>query len=232
MPNTVGGRVLPQAAIGIISSQARNFERSGIAPTGKTAPIVQQYMDENGMTPHTTQQVGDYQKAFDKAMNEDKRLKMMSDIAAKVAADPNPANIGSFDVALSAYHTGMTVGQIQGMRSGKFSVEMPMAARSLPESIQVGIQHVLNGGELSPEQRANFVDLAKQSRQQAWAEAMTQAKGMGFSRFPQPTPGLPPLGLWPGVVNRQQLTSLAKDHHLSYGEARKQAIAAGMNVQD
>jgi len=232
MTNTVGGRVLPQAAIGIISSQARNFERSGITPTGKTAPIVQQYMYENGMTPHTSQQVADYQKGFDQAMAEDKRLKMMSDLATKVASDPTPENIGSYDAALLAYHMGMTVGQVKGMRSGRDMILMHEKARSLPESMRQAVESWVNGAQLSPEQRANFVDLAKQSRQQAWSEAVAQAKGMGFSRFPQPTLGLPPLGLWPGVVNRQQLTSLAKDHHLSYGDARKQAIAAGMNVQD
>ncbi len=230
--NTVGGRVLPAAAIGIISSQARNYERSGITPTGKTAPIVQQYMQENGMTPHTTQQVADYQKGFDQAMNEDKRLKMMATLAQKVVGDPTPDNIGSYDAALLAYHMGMTVGQVKGMRSGKDMVLMHEKARSLPESLRQAAESWVNGAQLSPEQRENFVDLAKQSRQAAWSEAVTEAKGMGFSRFPQPTPGLPPLGLWPGVVNRQQLTSLAKDHHISYGDARKQAISAGMNIQD
>lgn len=232
LDNTIGGRAIPAAAIGIISSQARNYERSGITPTGKTAPIVQQYMEENGMVPHTTQQVSDYQKGFDQAMAEDKRLKMMSDLAQKVAGDPTPDNIGSYDAALLAYHMGMTVGQVKGMRSGKDMVLLHEKARSLPESLRQAAESWVNGAQLSPEQRSNFVDLAKQSRQAAWSQAVTEAKGMGFSRFPQPTPGLPPLGLWPGVVNKQQLTSLAKDHHISYGDARKQAISAGMNVQD
>ncbi len=230
--NTVGGRALPAAAVGIIAAQARNFERSGIAPTGKTAPMVQEYMAEHGMVPHTAQQVSDYQKGFDLAMSEDKRFKMMDDLQKKVMADPSPENVGSYDAALLAYHMGMTVGQVKGMRSGKDMVMLHEKARSLPESLRTAAEGWVNGAQLSPEQRQNFVDLAKESRKANWNMAVSQARGMGFTRFPQPTPGLPALGVVPGTLDRKALDAVARDHKITYGEARKQAAAAGYSIDD
>jgi len=230
--NTIGGRTLPPQAIGIIAAQARNYERSGIAPSGKTAPIVQQYMAEHGMVPHTTQQVSDYQKGFDNAISEDKRYKVMDDLVRQIVANPDKANVGSLDAAIAAYHMGMTVGQVKNMRSGKDMVQFHLHARSLPEDMQVAFEHWMNGSELSPAQRQNFVDLAKESRKAAWTQAVTQARGMGFTRYPQPTAGLPALGVVPGTINRQGLGAIAKDHQITYGEARKQAAAAGFNIED
>lgn len=229
---SVSGRRVPAQYASQVAAMAADAERNGKAPEGKYSADVQSYMQENGMTLHTAQQVSDYQKMFDVARSEDRRFKLMYDVLKRVKDNPTPDNVGSMDAALLAYHMGMTVGQVKGMRSGRDMVMLHEHARSLPESLRVAAESWVNGSQLSPEQRQNFVDLAEESRKTAWEQAVANARGMQFSYFPQPTPGLPPLSLWPGTLNRTALNAVAKDHSISYGEARRQAIAAGYNIDD
>lgn len=230
--NVIAGRKVNPTYANQIASLARTEERNGQPAPAKLAPDVQAYMAEHGMVSHTTQQVADYQKAFDLAMGEDRRFKVMHDIVKDIQKTPSPANLGSLDAALIAYHMGMTVGQVKGMRSGKDLIQFHTAARSLPEDMQVAFEHWVNGADLSNEQRQNFVNLAETSRASTWQQAVSQARGMGFSRFPDPTPGLPPLQLWTGTMTGKQISSAAKDHGVSYGEVRKQAIAEGYRIDD
>lgn len=229
---TIGGQPVPPGTYKLVEDSARNWERSGVVPNTKLAPLAQSYMNDHGMVPHTTQQVGDMQKGFDAAMAEDRRAKMMYGIWQDVQKKPTKENLGSLDAALIAYHMGMTVGAVKGMRSGKDMMKFHTAARSLPEDMKVAFEHWVNGSELSSQQRENFVNLAMESRKSAWEQAVTQARGMGFTRFPDPTPGLPPMKLWQGTMGKQQIDAAAKDHDMSYGDVRKQAVQEGYRIDD
>jgi len=114
-------------------------------------------------------------KLNDSVQQDEMRYELMKKVWQDV--QKNPENIGSFDAALAAFHMGMTVGQVKGMRTGKDMVKFHVAARSLPEDMQVAFDHWMNGAELSPQQRQNFVELAEEKMQtdrQALANLRTQ----------------------------------------------------------
>lgn len=73
----------------------------------------------------------------------------------------HPENVGSFDAALLAFHMGLTVGQIKGMRSGDQARKLHEQARSMGEDFDVAINKIQNGELLSDEQRSNFLKLAQ-----------------------------------------------------------------------
>lgn len=99
-------------------------------------------------------------KLSDSVQQDEMRYNLMKKVYQDV--QKNPENIGSFDAALAAFHMGMTVGQVKGMRTGRDMVQFHLNARSLPERLQVGLENWMNGAELSPEQRQNFVELAEE----------------------------------------------------------------------
>ena len=136
----------------------------------------------------------------------------------------NPKNVGSFDAALLAFHMGMTVGAVKGMRQGRDLIMMHKQARSLPETMQVAVEHWVNGAELSPEQRENFLKLAQDkmetSRMQAneagnnyqtaFGEYRSFVKDVGKGKVKMPTkgPGVAPTS--PEDEANEYLNSLGK----------------------
>lgn len=104
---------------------------------------------------------------------DQQRYQIMQNL--KVKADKGEGNIGSYDTALLAFHMGMTVGAVKGMRQGRDLILMHKQAKSLPESMQVAIEHWVNGAELSAEQRQNFTEMADEKLKSS-QDAALQAK--------------------------------------------------------
>lgn len=101
-------------------------------------------------------------KVRESVRSDQLRYNMMLQMKKDVDENPDAENIGSFDVAMLAFHLGMTTGAVRNMRQGKDTIHMHEAARSLPEDMRVAMESWVNGAQLSPEQRANFLRLAKQ----------------------------------------------------------------------
>ena len=102
-------------------------------------------------------------------------------------AQQNPENVGSFDAALLAFHMGMTVGQVKGMRSGVQQQQMHEKARSLGEDFEVALGKLENGQQLSDEQRANFLKLAqdKMELSRAQLNAARQSYQSSYNEYRQ-----------------------------------------------
>lgn len=70
---------------------------------------------------------------------------------------------GADDMVLLSNHLAMTFGGVKGARTGKDLIEAHLKARSLSGTLEAAAERVLNGGQLTPEQRTEFVELAKRN---------------------------------------------------------------------
>jgi len=123
--------------------------------------------------------------AFDPALDASGRLKIMQD----AAANPNAQN----DMALLFNHIGMTLSAQKGARITNAEIERAIKARSLPGDIQAMYQKVQNGQFLTPEQRAQMVQLGVDNRKIIWEKARSKAKFYGVTSEPGDLSGLPPV---------------------------------------
>lgn len=105
---------------------------------------------------------------------DQQRYNAMSTLYDDIQRNPT-GNVGSFDAALIAFHMGMTVGAVKGMRQGRDLIMFHKNARGLDERLKTTFEGWINGAELSDEQRQNFVDLAHEKMQQE-QETTDQAK--------------------------------------------------------
>ncbi len=70
------------------------------------------------------------------------------------------ANPGPYDVVLLSNHIAMTYGSVKGARIGTQLIAAHVKARSLPESVERTAQGVLRGDQLTPSQRAAYLQTA------------------------------------------------------------------------
>lgn len=70
--------------------------------------------------------------------------------------------VGADDMNLLSSHLAMTFGTVKGARTGRDLIREHVNARDLGDKMQVIMENVLNGGQLSPGQREEFVHLAEQ----------------------------------------------------------------------
>lgn len=68
---------------------------------------------------------------------------------------------GPDDMVLLSLHMSMTFGDVKGARMGRDLIEAHMRTRSLPDSMQVLANKVLNGERLSENQRRQFLQAAR-----------------------------------------------------------------------
>lgn len=85
----------------------------------------------------------------------------MNDTLNRIKSGKSTA-IGADDMNLLSSHIAMTFGTVKGARTGKDLIEAHMKARDLGDAMQVLMEKVTNGGQLSPGQREEFAHLAQQ----------------------------------------------------------------------
>jgi hypothetical protein len=88
-------------------------------------------------------------------------LASMQDTLDRIKSGKSQA-IGADDMNLLSSHLAMTFGTVKGARTGRDLIEAHVHARDLGDEMQVIMERVLNGGQLSPGQREEFVHLAQQ----------------------------------------------------------------------
>ena len=134
-------------------------------------------------------------KAFQDVQDASQRLQTMQNDLKEIAANPN-GNIGSADMDLLSQHIALTFGTVKNARGGEQLIQAHIKARSLPEDLQVAYSQLAHGGQLSPQQRQNFVNLAQQrlkAYQDRYAAAQAAARGgFGMNGEPPVNPGAPP----------------------------------------
>lgn len=90
----------------------------------------------------------------------DKMLSVMQDTYNRLQSGQSKAP-GADDMVLLSNHIAMTFGGVKGARTGRDMIEAHLKARSLPDSLAAAAERVLNGGQLTPGQREEFLNLAK-----------------------------------------------------------------------
>ncbi len=85
----------------------------------------------------------------------------MQDTLIRIKSGQSKA-IGADDMNLLSSHLAMTFGTVKGARTGRDLIREHVNARDLGDKMQVIMENVLNGSQLSPGQREEFVHLAEQ----------------------------------------------------------------------
>lgn len=185
---------------------------------------------------------------------DQQRYNAMSTLYDDIQRNPT-GDVGSFDAALLAFHMGMTVGAVKGMRTGKDMVLFHEKARSLPAGMQTTIEGWVRGDQLSPEQRQNFVELAHEKMAQE-KDQVEAAKGNYDTTFqeyqgrineasrgrikPKGTPGIqkPPAGAGAGTtpsqaggLPAQALARLQEGHNTTFANGQVWTLRGGQPVQ-
>jgi hypothetical protein len=142
-------------------------------------------------------------KFFEPAMQADTRLRLM------ISNRDHPTAQG--DISILFNHIGMTLGFQRGARQTETQIAHAITARSIPQDILAKIEswglvpdkvyeflgadpsQLPAGGFLSPEQRANMVDLAVEMREEMWLQARQRNKMAGITTEATPRTDLPPL---------------------------------------
>lgn len=86
------------------------------------------------------------------------RLAAMKDAARRAAV---AGNAGPSDMILLSNHIGMTFGNVKGVRAGRDLILEHEKARPWSDSLEVVVQKVLHGGQLSQSQRQEFINAAQ-----------------------------------------------------------------------
>lgn len=87
-------------------------------------------------------------------------LKSMQDTLARIESGKSSA-VGADDMSLLSNHIAMTFGLVKGARMGKDLIVAHENAIATDARLKRAVDTVLNGGQLDPGQRREFVELAK-----------------------------------------------------------------------
>jgi hypothetical protein len=173
-PLTVNGQKVGNPGVEVAYARAQAAAKYGIAVTDEGDTISKLQALEQGTrlasgNPLLTKGLGAVAPAYE----ADLRLKQMLTQSKDVS--------GASDQALLFNHISMTGGNVKGLRLGEHLTEAHRTARSIPEDLAVLWNKAANGEALSPEQRENFVKLAKEVRQTRWQEAAQKGKLYGVN---------------------------------------------------
>lgn len=123
-------------------------------------------------------------KVWAPAQDADTRLSIMEK-AAKSGAQG--------DVSLLFNHIGMTLSAQKGARITQTEIERAIKSRSVPEGLLAAYDSVTTGKFLSPQQRTQMIQLAREMRREQWIKARAAAANVGLPGEPPGHPDLPPV---------------------------------------
>ena len=160
-----------------------------VQPKLKNAAYV--YAQKNNMTlpPVANKNIDGQKKAVEDA---EKRLLMMEGDAAHPSG-PN-------DIDLLWAHLGMTAAGQKGVRVTQNIIKEAVNARPIGESWGVRWHKLADGTFLSPEQRANFLDLARRRVEAEKRELAASIKDFGGDQGEVPPPPTDPTQDIPGFI--------------------------------
>lgn len=115
----------------------------------------------------------------------EKMLNVMQDTYNRVSSGQSQAP-GADDMVLLSNHLAMTFGGVKGARTGKDLIEAHLKARSLPDALAAAAERVLSGGQLTPGQRQEFVELAKRNVTAMRQKKMDLQGAFGGDEMPTP----------------------------------------------
>ena len=125
---------------------------SGATLTGPMATYIVAYAKDMGKPmPHQSNKAIETQTGA--VQDAEMRLKLMEEDLASPTG-PN-------DVDLLWNHLGMTAGKQKGVRVSRPIIDEAVSARRFPQEWQAKVEHYTKGTFLAPEQRMQFVDLAR-----------------------------------------------------------------------
>ncbi len=101
-------------------------------------------------------------KATVDVADADKMLNIMQATFDRLKSGQSKAP-GADDMVLLSNHIAMTMGSVKGARTGRDIIEAHKNAISADQRLSRAVETVLNGGQLTPGQRAEFVDLAQRN---------------------------------------------------------------------
>lgn len=113
-------------------------------------------------------------------------LHTMKDTLSRIESGQSSAP-GADDMVLLSNHIAMTFGGVKGARTGRDLIEAHLKARSLPDSLAAAAERVMNGGQLTPGQRKEFVDLANRRVEEIRNSRSSLDDYFGGSGTPAPT---------------------------------------------
>lgn len=118
--------------------------------------------------------------AYSQAVDSDIRVsRMVQDISE---ATNNPNGAGAFDMDLLAQHIALTMGSIKGGVRSKAMIDEHRNAVALMERVKRAIDSGVRGAQLSPEQRLNFLHLARtvsQGNREKYESIRSEIQGAG-----------------------------------------------------
>lgn len=93
-------------------------------------------------------------------VNAQRLFNTMNDTLTRIKSGQSKA-VGADDMVLLSNHIAMTMGSVKGARTGRDLIEAHKDAISADQKLSRAVNSVMNGGQLTPEQREEFVNLAK-----------------------------------------------------------------------
>jgi uncharacterized membrane protein len=188
-PVTVNGKPVGNPGVAVANVRALANAKYGIAITDEGDTVSKLEALTKGLrlasgNPLLTKGLKPYEDAY----AADARLKQME--------MQSQDQTGASDMALLFNHMAMTGGNVKGMRMGELMTHEHMRARSIPEELGVLYNKAVAGEKLSPEQRVNFLRLAREVRQTTWQRAAQEGKVYGVDpAFAEQDPELDPIDL-------------------------------------
>jgi hypothetical protein len=82
---------------------------------------------------------------------------------------------GAQSMQMLSQHIATTFGKVKGNRLNKDMIQAHLHARSISDEMEVAVNKLYNGGELSASQWDAFHDLISQSREQSWKSVIDSA---------------------------------------------------------